>query len=484
MPDYDLLIRGADLIDGSGSPRFTADVGVRDGRIAAIGELSGASAERRLELDGLALAPGFIDVHTHDDRLLLSDPTMTPKVSQGVTTVVVGNCGISLAPMDAATPAVPPLNLVAGTDDGRRFDSFARYFEALDAAPPAINCAALVGLTTLRARTMTALDRPADAREIAAMRALVEEALAAGVVGASTGTYYAPANAATAHEMSEVLEPLRGTDALIASHIRDETGRVIESIDEAVSIAGALGVRQVISHHKVSGTPNFGRSRQTLAHFDELRREAQDPARICLDCYPYAASSTILRADSVAQSRRTMIAWSTARPEASGRDLDEFARENGLSVGEAIESLQPAGAIYFAMDEPDVERILAYPETMIGSDGLPHDRFPHPRLWGAFPRVLGHYVRERGLMPLERAVHKMTGLSAMRFGLAGRGFIRPGCAADLVAFDPQRIRDAATFTAPMTPAEGIVHVMVNGISTWVEGRHTGARGGRALRRGH
>jgi N-acyl-D-amino-acid deacylase len=483
MADFDLLLRDADVIDGSGAPRFRADVAIREGRITAVGRLAASQAARCVDLDGMAVAPGFIDVHTHDDRLLLSDPSMAPKVSQGVTTVVVGNCGISLAPMDDATPAVPPLNLVAGDGGGPRFGSFADYFDALEASPPAINFAALVGHTTLRARTMSTLDRPADASEIAAMRALVEEALAAGVIGASTGTYYAPANAANAQEIREVLEPLRGSGALIASHIRDETARVLESIDEAFSIATALGVRQVISHHKVSGKPNFGRSRQTLARFDALRRDAQDPTRICLDCYPYDASSTILRADSVALARRTLIAWSTPRPDASGQYLDDFARDEGLDVDAAVAALQPAGAIYFMMDEPDVERILAYPESMIGSDGLPHDRSPHPRLWGAFPRVLGHFVRERGLMPLERAVHKMTGLSATRFGLAGRGFVRPGCAADLVVFDPLRIRDAATFTAPMTPAEGIVQVLVNGTATWVEGRHTGAGAGRALRRG-
>ena len=482
MADFDLLLRGADVIDGSAAPRFAADVGIREGRITAIGRLDASRARRSIDLGGLALAPGFIDVHTHDDRLLVSEPAMTPKVSQGVTTVVVGNCGISLAPMGDATAAVPPLNLVAGDGTGPRFASFAEYFAALEAQPPAVNCAALVGHTTLRARTMRALDRPADAGEIAAMRVLVEEALRAGAIGASTGTYYAPANAATAQEIREVLEPLRGSGALIASHIRDETAGVIESIDEALSVAAALGVRQVISHHKVSGTPNFGRSRQTLAHFDALRRDAQDPTRICLDCYPYAASSTILRADSVALARRTMIAWSTPRPDASGRYVDEFARDEGLAVEEAVAMLQPAGAIYFMMDEPDVERILSYPDSMIGSDGLPHDRFPHPRLWGAFPRVLGHYVRERGLMPLERAVHKMTGLSAVRFGLVDRGFVHPGCAADLVIFDPQRIRDAATFSAPTTPAEGIVQVLVNGEPTWVEGRHTGARAGAVLRR--
>jgi len=280
-----------------------------------------------------------------------------------------------------------------------------------------------------------------------------------------------------------VLAPLRGTGALIASHVRDETAQVIESIDEAVSVAEALGVRQVISHHKVAGPPNFGRSRQTLARFDELRRDAADPTRICLDCYPYAASSTVLRADAVAGALRTLVAWSAPRPDASGRYLDEFARDEGLALDDAIAALQPAGAIYFSMDEADVERILAYPETMIGSDGLPHDRFPHPRLWGAFPRVLGHYVRERGLLPLERAVHKMTGLPAMRFGLSGRGFVRPGCAADLVVFDPLRIRDAATFAQPARPAEGIVEVMVNGVSTWTGAGHTGARAGTVLRRG-
>ena len=483
MPEFDLLLRDADVIDGSGTPRFRADVGVRNGLIAAVGDLGNASASQVVSLDGLALSPGFIDVHTHDDRLVLSDPAMTPKVSQGVTTVIVGNCGISLAPM-GMTPPTPPLNLIAGDQDAHRFDNFADYFAAMDAAPPATNCAALVGHTTLRARTMASLEREANDTEIAAMRALVDEALRSGAIGASTGTFYAPAKPATAREVQAVFEPLRGTDAVIASHVRDETGPVLDSIDEVLGIAAALGVRQVISHHKVVGKSNFGRSRETLAHFDTRRREAADPTRVCLDCYPYAASSTILRADTVAIAKKTLIAWSIPIPEASGRTIDEFAAERKLSIEQAIEALQPAGAIYFSMDEPDVERILAYPETMVGSDGLPHDRFPHPRLWGAFPRVLGHYSRDRGLMPLERAVHKMTGLSAMRFGLKGRGFVHPGCAADLVVFDPQRVRDAATFEAPTRPAEGIIQVLVNGVATWVDGRHTGARSGQAIRRRH
>jgi N-acyl-D-amino-acid deacylase len=476
----DLLLRGATVVDGTGAPRRRADVALRDGRIAAVGALAPGDARQVVELDGLALAPGFIDVHTHDDRLLLSDPSMAPKVSQGVTTVVVGNCGISLAPLGSRT-AVPPLNLVAAEPDerdGQRFDSFARYFAALEAAPAAINCAALIGHTTLRVVAMTELERPALAHEVAAMQALVREGLAAGAIGVSTGTYYAPANAATADEIRQVCAPLRGTSALIASHIRDEGERVLESMTEAMTIAGDLGVRQVISHHKVVGRPNFGRSRETLALLDEARRTRD----VCLDCYPYAASSTVLRKDTARQAQRVLVAWSKARPAAAGRYLDELAAEAGLDLDAMIDALQPAGAIYFSMDEADVERILAYPETMIGSDGLPHDVFPHPRLWGAFPRVLGRYARERGLFSLEQAVHKMTGLPAARFGLAQRGSIAPGCHADLVVFDPVHVADAATFAQPKVPAAGIVSVYVNGTLAWQEGRSTGARCGRVLRR--
>jgi len=400
--------------------------------------------------------------------------------------VITGNCGVSLAPLGNRT-AVPPLNLVADGSGpegcAQRFDSFATYFAALEARPAAINCAALVGHTTLRVVTMHELDRPASDAEIAVMQSGVAEALAAGAIGVSTGTYYAPANAATAEEIRRVCEPLRGTSALIASHIRDEGERVLESMTEAMNIADALGVRQVLSHHKVIGRANFGRSRETLALLDDARN-GNPPRDVCLDCYPYTASSTVLRGDAVAQAQRVLIAWSKARPQAAGRYLDELAAEDGVDVDVLIDALQPAGAIYFSMDEADVERILAYPETMIGSDGLPHDAFPHPRLWGAFPRVLGHYARGRGLFTLEQAVHRMTGLPADRFRLAQRGRIAPGMRADLVVFDPQRIADAATFAQPMTPARGIVSVYVNGTLTWHAGRDTGARRGQVIRRAH
>lgn len=476
MPDHDLLLRNALVFDGSGEARRPADVAISAGRIVAVGRIDAGSARQVNDLHGLALAPGFIDVHTHDDRLLLSDPSMAPKLSQGVTSVITGNCGISLAPL-GTHEAVPPLNLVAD-GPGQRFDSFAGYFAALEARPPAINLAALVGHTTLRAVTMRALDRAADSAEIARMQALVREALQAGALGVSTGTYYAPATAATAEEIRAVCEPLRGTGALIASHIRDEGERVLEAMTEAMAIANALGVRQVISHHKVVGRANFGRSRETLALLDRARQTSD----VCLDCYPYTASSTVLRKDTAHQASRTLVAWSKAQPGAAGRYLDELAQEQGLPVDRMIDALQPAGAIYFSMDEADVERILAHPQTMIGSDGLPHDTFPHPRLWGAFPRVLGHYARERKLFSLETAVHKMTGLPAARFGLHGRGLVQPGFAADLVVFDPERVNDAATFAQPLQPAIGIHSVYVNGTLAWHDGAGTGARAGQVLRR--
>jgi len=474
----DLLLRDATIVDGSGVPRRRGDIALANGRIEAVGDFPSVEAAAKvIDLDGLAVAPGFIDVHTHDDRLLLADPSMAPKVSQGVTTVVVGNCGISLAPLGGSA-TVPPLNLLANEGDAQHYKSFAAYFAALEAQPAAINCAALIGHTTLRVVTMAELERPASEREIAAMQELVREGLAAGAVGVSTGTYYPPAAAATSDEIRQVCAPLSGTSALIASHIRDEGAQVLEAMNEAITIAHDLGVRQVLSHHKVIGRANFGRSRETLALLDEARRTHD----VCLDCYPYVASSTVLSKHAAHQAQRVLIAWSKARPEAAGRYLDELAAEAGVEPDALIEALQPAGAIYFSMDDADVERILAYPETMIGSDGLPHDEFPHPRLWGAFPRVLGHYARERGLFTLERAVHKMTGLPAQRFGLAGRGLIAPGYSADLVIFDPERIADTATFARPKVPAAGIVSVYVNGTVAWHEGRSTGSRTGRIVRR--
>jgi len=477
---YDLLIRNGTVIDGTRALRFEADVAVRDSRIAAIGKLDKARADSELDASGRIVAPGFIDAHTHDDRLLLSSPDMAPKASQGVTTVVAGNCGVSLAPAPngMAKPVTPPLNLLDGEGGWFRFPSFAAYVEELRARPAATNCALLVGHTSLRVQAMDDLERPATRSEIARMRELADEALAAGAIGVSTGLYYEPAAAAPTEEVIEVCRPLAKRNGLYCTHMRDEADKVLESLEETFRIGRELGVPVVISHHKVVGTPNHGRSAETLPLIEARMREQ----KIGLDCYPYCASSTILTASRVGVASKMLVTWSKPHPEFAGMELAQIMKRMGLGMEDTVARLLPAGAIYFSMDEKDVQRILAFDGTMIGSDGLPHDAAPHPRLWGTFPRVLGHYARGLNLFPLETAVHKMTGLTAQTFGLQGRGILKEGYAADITIFDAGTVEESATFARPIQPARGIDAVIVNGALVWKDGKAAGARPGQVLAR--
>ena len=476
---YDLIIRNAVVIDGTRAPRYEGEIGVRNGNIARVGDLGAARAGREIDAGGKIAAPGFIDAHTHDDRLLLSGPDMAAKVSQGVTTVVTGNCGISLAPMvHRGGPVTPPLDLLDDGGGWYRFASFAAYCEELGTRPAATNFAPMIGHTTLRVMTMDDIGKPASTAETARMREHVREALAAGAIGVSTGTFYEPAAAAPTEEIIEVCSPLAEFGALYVTHMRNEAERVIDSLEETFRIGRALGVPVVISHHKVAGLANHGRSGETLAHI--ARHMGRQP--IGLDCYPYCASSTVLTWSRVGAASKVMVTWSKPHPEFSGMELSAVAERLGVSQEAAVARLLPAGAIYFAMDESDVQRILAFEHTMVGSDGLPHDAAPHPRLWGTFPRVLGHYSRDLGLFPLETAVHKMTGLTAATFGLAGRGVLRAGAAADIVLFDAGQIAEGASFARPIQPAVGIDSVFVNGEAVWSGGKPTGARPGRLLRR--
>lgn len=283
---------------------------------------------------------------------------------------------------------------------------------------------------------------------------------------------------ATTEEIIEVCRPLSARKALYVTHMRDEADKVMDSLDETFRIGRELGVPVVVSHHKVQGMQNFGKSQVTLAHI----REAMKTQQICLDCYPYTAGSTMIRTDRGMLECRVLIADSEPHPECAGRDLDDIAREWGVDKVEAAQRLQPGSAIYFQMDESDVQRILAFDETMIGSDGIPLGEKPHPRLWGTFPRVLGHYSRDGGLFPLETAVWKMTGLTARNFNLPQRGALQPGYHADIVVFDPATIRDAANYEFPKRPADGIDAVIVNGSITWQHGSHTGARNGQVISR--
>lgn len=473
---FDILIQGGTVIDGSGAPRRRADVGVTGDAIAAVGDLAGHAARRRIDAEGLIVAPGFIDGHTHDDALLLQHPAAHPKLMQGVTTVVAGNCGISLAPLARDSSPPPPLDVLGATP--LRFARFANYLAALQAAQPAVNAAALVGHTTLRVGCVADLGRAATPAETAAMRARLAEALQAGAIGLSTGVYYPPARAATTQELIDVAEPLRDGAGLITMHIRDEGDAIESALQEALAVGRAVNAPLVLSHHKLMGRANHGRSVQTLALIEAAARE-QD---VCLDCYPYVASSTMLLPERVPMSSDVRITWSQAEPSAAGRSLMQMAAERGIDPVELAERLCPGGAVYFAMSDEDVDRILAHPLSMVGSDGLPHDRAPHPRLWGTFPRVLGHYVRERRLLALEAAVHKMTGLPARRFGLAGRGELRPGAAADVTLFDAAQVIDGASFDAPTTPPRGIRLVLVNGRVALHDGQPQDDRAGRVLRR--
>jgi N-acyl-D-amino-acid deacylase len=472
---YQLVFRGATVVDGTGAPRYRADVAVREGKIEAIGEVPQAQAQETVDARDLVLAPGFIDAHTHDDRAVLATPSMPAKVSQGVTTVVTGNCGISLAPLDGVEPT-PPLNLIGSRS--MFHPTFDSYFDTLARNPAAINVAAQVGHTALRRAAMDNLDVAATPAEIGEMQRQLEAAMRAGCIGMSTGLAYPPANAAPTEEVIALVERLGKYGGIHTTHMRNEKEGVLDSVRETLEIGRRAGVPVVISHHKCSGRENWGSTRETLA----LISQAQQEQSVDLDVYPYTASSTVLLPDFVASAERVLITWSEQAPEQAGRDLADIVAEWGCSVDDAIARLLPAGAIYFQMDEADLERIVRFSGAMIGSDGLPHDAVPHPRLWGTFPRVLGEFSRERGWLTLEDAVYRMTGKTAQVFGFPERGVIRAGAAADLVLFDAQTIIDAATYERPTECAKGIVGVYVAGQAVWRDGRETGARPGRALRR--
>jgi N-acyl-D-amino-acid deacylase len=475
MADY--ILRGGEVIDGSGRARFRADVMIKGDRIAEIGTVARSAGAIEIDVAGKVVAPGFIDVHTHDDRALFATPEMAAKASQGVTTVVTGNCGISLAPLSIDHAPPPPLDLIGDAAD-YRYGRFADYLMALDRTPAAINAACLVGHSTLRVGSMTALDRPAEPVEIGRMGELLQEALDAGAVGLSSGLAYAPAEHAPPSEVEALAALLRPAGAIYTTHMRNEGDRVLDSLEESFAVGRAAGVPVVISHHKTIGRRNFGRTAQTLP----VIAAALAGQEIGLDAYPYIASSTVLTAAQAGRATKVLVTWSKSAPEQAGRELSAIAADWGGSVKEAVDRLQPAGAIYWMMDEADVRRVLGFPHTMIGSDGLPHDFHPHPRLWGTFPRVLGHYCRDLGLFELEEAVRRMTGLPAARFGLSGRGKIAAGAYADITVFDPATVIDRATFEQPITPAAGIEHVFVNGRPVWAESKPTGDRPGHALRR--
>ena len=457
------LFKNVTVIDGSGGPQFRGDVAVKGDRIVEVAPALNLPAEQVIDGQGRVLAPGFIDVHTHDDINVIRMPAYLPKLSQGVTTVIVGNCGISAATATLRDGVPDPMNLL-GEQEHFIYPTVDAYAHAVEAAKPSLNVGTLIGHTALRNNHMDDLFRPATESQ--------------GALGLSSGLAYASAFQSTTEEVMALAEELAAEGGIYTTHLRSEFEPILDALDEAFRIGRHGNVPVVVSHHKCAGAKNWGRTKETLAFFDEMRQRQE----IACDCYPYSASSSTLDMKQVTDEFDIVITWSEAQPEQAGKTLQQIADGWQVSLHEAAARLMPAGAIYYNMDEQDVRRVLRYPVTMIGSDGLPNDPMPHPRLWGAFPRVLGHYSRDERLFPLTTAIHKMTGLSAARFQLADRGLVKVGYFADLVLFDPQTVRDVASFSDPKQPADGIEAVMVNGVMSYGSDKKIIGRAGRFLRR--
>ncbi|MFZ0269461.1 N-acyl-D-amino-acid deacylase family protein [Caulobacter sp.] len=473
----DLVLKGGLVIDGGGGPARVADVALAGDTILAVGPALDALGARVIDVSGLVVAPGFIDVHTHDDLICITQPDMTPKISQGVTTVVAGNCGISAPLLRFDDTVDEPFNLLGAPEDFA-YATFADYRRAIEAIAPRVNVAALVGHSALRVLCVDDLSRPATPAERARMDVLLRDALAEGALGLSSGVFYAPAWAADLEELQSLARTVAEAGGVYTAHIRDEREGIIEALQEAFAVTEPSQAHLVLSHHKCAGVRNWGRAAETLGLIDQTRRRQP----VSLDCYPYTAGSTIIRPDLADGEVEILINWSEPHPEMAGRTLAAIASDWDLTQAQAAERLMPGGASYFQMAEADMQAILSHDCCMIGSDGLPHDKRPHPRLWGTFPRVLGHYARDEKLITLEAAVHKMTGLAADTFGLNERGRIAPGLKADITVFDAETILDLATYELPTRPALGIAQVYVNGVLSWADGSLTDERAGRFLRR--
>lgn len=473
---HDVLIRHGQIIDGSGTKRFAGDIGITGDRISAIGDLSADTAVEVVDATGLIVAPGFIDAHAHDDIALLEQPDMVAKTSQGCTTTVIGNCGFSAAPL---TPRESyPQDFLLGDPAYYRFPRMRDYFAELSAKPAAINCVALVGHSALRVECMSELDRPANAAEIAKMSARLAEALEDGAAGFSTGLEYPSNKAADTDEVVALARVAGQAGAFYTTHARNYDDHFRAALDEALEIGRRSETPVILSHLQGDGPENIGHVAWSLPQIDGARKEQA----VGLDVYPYNAACTIIDKAFILSASRVLITFSDPHPEMANRELDEIATEWGVDRDTAAERLAPGGAIYFCQDEKDVQAILVYPPTMIGSDGLPGGSFNHPRTWGSFPRVLGHYARDLGLFDLETAVHKMTGLTARRFGIIDRGKLAVGAFADVTVFDPATVIDRATFAKPTEQSVGIRFVLVNGAFAWREGIATGTRAGRPLPR--
>jgi N-acyl-D-amino-acid deacylase len=526
----DVLIRNGEVIVGTGAPRRRADVVVKSGRIAAVGDVCGWEAGVTLDASGLVVAPGFIDMHTHSDLSLLLNPRAESHVRQGVTTEVIGMCGFSPAPAPGArAEAIRAMFGGWGREVEWRWGRYGEYLDALRSTGASVNVVPVVGHGVIRAGIVGDENRRASARELARMQEAVRQAMEAGAFGLSSGLTYAPGMFADSDELAALASVMAEQRGIYFSHIRGEGANLLDAVGEAIEIGRRAGVPVEISHLKAEGRAHWGRTVPALAQIDQARAGG---VAVGFDVYPYTAWNTGLgqtlpawaregdleavlgrltdpatRARLIGEieqeadgdpgrwERRLLASAETERNRAfQGMTMAEIAARRGTPPIETVldilvEERMDASLVGFGMCEEDVRRVLSHPTATIGSDsaaaapyGILGQGHPHPRAYGSFARVLGHYCRDEKLFPLEEAVAKMTGGPAAHLGLRDRGQIAPGFAADIVIFDPTAIADTATYQRPQQYAVGVRWVIVNGVIEVDGEEHLGRVAGRVLER--
>jgi N-acyl-D-amino-acid deacylase len=530
--DYDLILRGGTVYDGSGAPALRTDVAIEGDRIAAIGELEGATADRVIDVEGLAVAPGFINMLSWSTQSLIVDGRAQSEIRQGVTLQVMGE-GWSMGPVNDRVKEAMLAQLPPEIDYEIAWTTLGEYLEHLEKRGVSPNVSSFVGATTLRIHVIGFDDRPPHAEELEQMRALVAEAMEEGALGIGSSLIYAPAFYADTDELIALVGEAVVHGGSYISHIRSEGDRLLEAADELIEIARKTGAPAELYHLKAAGPDNWHKLEQVIGKIEAARAEG---LRITADVYTYAAAATGLNAAMppwvqeggydawverlqrpeirervVREMRGKGEGWENlyhaAGPDKmlltvfrnpdlrhlTGKTLAQVAEQRGTPPEETaidlvIEDGSRVGTVYFVMSEENVRRKIALPWVSFGSDeaaqapeGLFLNFKPHPRAYGTFARVLGRYVREEGVLSLEQAVHKLSGLPATNLGLRERGFLREGYFADVAVFDPQTIGDHATFEDPHRYATGMVHVFVNGEQVLRDGEHTGALPGRVVR---
>ncbi|GAA6522286.1 amidohydrolase family protein [Lawsonibacter asaccharolyticus] len=533
---YDLILRGGTVVDGTRSRPYAADVCIRDGRIARITPDAGEEAREVVDVSGLTVAPGFIDIHSHSDACPLLSFQPESKLFQGITTEITGNCGTSILPslpensreiVQYFFDDTSMFSQVVLNEKDRSLDGLygvEEYARAVAAHGCTANYGQLVGHGTLRGAVMGFVDRDPGPEEMERLKDLLERELRAGAFGMSLGLIYPPSAFCKREELVELAKVLKKYDALLTVHMRNEGPRIFQAVDEMLDITRRSGVHLQISHLKLMGRPQWGRSRELL---DKLAAARRQGLNVTCDQYPYTATSTSmtallpkwahdggraallerlrdpsrqLKAEIAAEMEdrggadRVMIAGTHGcRPEWEGRTVAELTEELKLSPADTVvHALDCCGGrvacIYFSIDEGDMLNIMKDMDIAVGSDGygLSFDRSititdPHPRSFGTFPRFL-RLVREHQLMPLEDAVYKLTGLPADILGLRDRGTLAEGRIADITVFDAERVRDTSEFTDSVRKPEGICHVLVGGEFALRQGRSAGGRKGAVIRR--